>query len=138
MFFRFNNDKLLLRSAEKFCIIRENFWEELWNKIIDVCGNDEESFVVYITTIYSTIVYWSFTGLFFLINFVPYCRKFKIQPDKKTDWNKVVKVSLNINDSWTINKFKKQLVTINWVQLKVINNPSSKTSTEISSKFKKV
>lgn len=97
LLFELLKTKFCSRSAEKFGIISDNFWEHLWNKIIDACGEDEQNFVVYTTTLYSAMAYWCITSGFFLLNFIPYCQKFKNQPEKNLDWKKVAKVSLRFS-----------------------------------------
>lgn len=59
-----------------------NFWTELWNRIIDVTG--ENPFHVYVigTTLFSFTVYWIFGGLFVLMDLTlkpEFLRRYKVQ-----------------------------------------------------------
>lgn len=59
-----------------------NFWTELWNRIIDVTG--ENPFHIYVigTTLFSFTVYWIFGGLFVLMDLTlkpEFLRRYKVQ-----------------------------------------------------------
>ncbi|CAO1413341.1 unnamed protein product, partial [Diamesa tonsa] len=63
----------------------EEFWNNLWQSIVDKYGDDEFNFVVYVTSGYLLSFYWLFGGLFVLMdifNKPQSLRKYKTQPNK--------------------------------------------------------
>lgn len=84
------------RTAQGLHIIESNFWSEVWNKFVDKCGDDEESFIVYTTTLYSIGLYWMFGTIFLLFNFIPSLKKFRHQEEKPIDVRKMFHVRFNL------------------------------------------
>jgi hypothetical protein len=64
---------------------------------VDKYGDDEKSFIVYTTTLYSIGLYWIFGGIFFVIQFCPFLKKFRHQEEKELNVTKMVKVSFKFN-----------------------------------------
>ncbi|CRL03991.1 CLUMA_CG017110, isoform A [Clunio marinus] len=82
----------------------QHFWSRLWNKIIDVIG--DEPFGVYVvwTTIFSFCVYWIFGSIFTFMDLTlspKSLRKYKVQPntneaiDKKTLFDAIKVILFN-------------------------------------------
>ena len=78
----------------------ESVWENFWNKIIDVTGEDREVFSVWILNSYSYFVYWSFGCVLLVMELSKkpkILETFKIQSEKGLErLEDVFKVSKSI------------------------------------------
>lgn len=60
-----------------------DFWQSLWDRLLDVTGEDPFTFWVYGTPILTIAVYWTFGGIYTLLDITnkpAILRKYKIQP----------------------------------------------------------
>lgn len=88
---------MFCRFCQKLQVVDANFWQARWDRIVDFWGDDEEHFVVNVTTLYSFCLYWIFGGIFYAMNFVPFFHKFRHQEDKPIDYRKMMSVNLISN-----------------------------------------
>jgi hypothetical protein len=74
----------------------ESVWQSLWNKIIDVLGEDREAFSVWILNSYAYTLYWLFGSLILILELAKTPKGlnvFRIQTGKSSERIKdVVKV----------------------------------------------
>lgn len=73
----------------------KGFWQHLWEMVIEICGDNEESLVVYKLTMFSAGIYWFCGLILYSLNFLAFFKRFKVQPNKIPDRRKVFKVSEN-------------------------------------------
>jgi hypothetical protein len=59
---------------------------------VDIFGNDEQYFTVTITTLYSIILYCIFGAVFFVVNFIPFLKKYRHQEKKAINIQKMRQV----------------------------------------------
>ncbi|XP_077292573.1 fatty acid hydroxylase domain-containing protein 2 isoform X2 [Arctopsyche grandis] len=60
-----------------------DFWQSQWDKIVDVIGEDPFMLWVIYSTIFTTLVYWFFGGIYTILdvtNKPAFLRRYKIQP----------------------------------------------------------
>ena len=59
-FFFYYSVAFVIGKFHQWLFNAESVWENLWNKIIDITGEDPEIFSVWVLNSYSYFVYWAF------------------------------------------------------------------------------
>jgi hypothetical protein len=83
-----------------------SIWQCMWNKVIDVLGDDREFYSVWIVNSYSYLLYWLFGSILLVIeltNKPKALNNFKIQ--QKTESGRLKKINDVSSDKWFVEMF---------------------------------
>ncbi|XP_047111439.1 fatty acid hydroxylase domain-containing protein 2 isoform X1 [Schistocerca piceifrons] len=74
-----------------------DFWQSLWDRLLDVTGENPATFWVYGTTALTIVVYWTFGGIYTILDITnkpSVIRRYKIQPgtNEPVDTKRLMKV----------------------------------------------